>query len=215
MAERYGATPDSALASELFAAERGLFGAPPLARPRPRLPRRHARLTARTGASRTCPADGQIPASVHIAAAGLAGVAHLAAVLDEPQREQSPTPRAGPSRRDRVSIFTGSFSLVSLSRCDSRVTCVSTGRPGSPNQTERTTLPVLRPTPGSVTKSASSVGISPSKRASTACAIPMRFFVFERKKPGRVDELLDLVRDRRRRDPRASDTGRTAPASPC
>jgi len=27
MAERYGATPDSALASELFGAERGLFGA--------------------------------------------------------------------------------------------------------------------------------------------------------------------------------------------
>ena len=27
MAERYGATPDSALASELFAAERGLIGA--------------------------------------------------------------------------------------------------------------------------------------------------------------------------------------------
>ena len=63
------------------------------------------------------------------------------------------------------------------------MTCVSTGRPGNRNHTERTTLPVLRPTPGNVTKSSSSVGTSPPKRSSKACAIPMMLFVFERKKP--------------------------------
>ena len=118
-----------------------------------------------------------------LVAARLARVAHPAAVLDEPQRESRPTPRAAPSRRDRARSSPGSVSVVSFRRCDSRVTCVSTGRPGSSNHTDRTTLPVLRPTPGSVTRSSSSVGISPSKRARTACAMPMRFFAFERKKP--------------------------------
>ena len=66
---------------------------------------------------------------------------------------------------------------------------MSTGNPGSWNQTERTTFAVLRPTPGRVTRSSSATGISPSKRATTACAIPMRLFVFERKKP--VDWMID------------------------
>ena len=38
--------------------------------------------------------------------------------------------------------------MLSPNRFDSRPTWVSTGRPGRPNATLRTTLPVLRPTPG-------------------------------------------------------------------
>ena len=45
------------------------------------------------------------------------------------------------------------------------------------------TLPVLRPTPGSVTRSSSSVGTSPSNRSSSALAMPMMLFVFCRKNP--------------------------------
>ena len=60
---------------------------------------------------------------------------------------------------------------------------MSTGSPGSPKATLRTTLPVLRPTPGIVTRSSSAVGTSPPKRSTTAAAMPMRLFVLERKNP--------------------------------
>jgi hypothetical protein len=49
MAERYGETPDSALATELFGAERTLFGTA-LPRPRALVVGGHA-LTPRTGVS--------------------------------------------------------------------------------------------------------------------------------------------------------------------
>ncbi len=60
---------------------------------------------------------------------------------------------------------------------------MSTGRPGSPKSTLRTTLPVLRPTPGTVTRSASSVGTWPPNRSTSAGAIPMRLRVLARKNP--------------------------------
>ena len=47
----------------------------------------------------------------------------------------------------------GARASVRCRRSLTRSTWVSTGRPGSPNATLRTTLPVLRPTPGMVTRS--------------------------------------------------------------
>ena len=44
-------------------------------------------------------------------------------------------------------------------------------------QTLRTTLAVLRPTPGRVTRSSSADGTSPSKRSTTPWAMPMRLRV--------------------------------------
>ena len=99
------------------------------------------------------------------------------------RNEKRPRSSGGTSALRSSSAFTGSVSFVSFSRRDSRPTCVSTGRPGRSNATDRTTLPVLRPTPGSFTRSSSSVGTSPSKSSSSMRAIPSRFFVFERKKP--------------------------------
>ncbi len=81
------------------------------------------------------------------------------------------------------SIFTGSVSFVSFSRRTKRVTWVSTGRPGNPNATDRTTLPVLRPTPGKESSWSMSLGTSPPNRPSTTRAMRMRLLVFDRKKP--------------------------------
>src|SRR5918996_143018 len=86
------------------------------------------------------------------------------------------------------STFTGSVFFVSPSRRDSRSTWVSTGRPGSPMATLRTTLPVLRPTPGRVTRSDSLRGTSPPNRSTRAVAMPMRLRVLFRKKP--VDWMI-------------------------
>ena len=55
------------------------------------------------------------------------------------------------------STFTGSVWRVRPSRRDSRPTCVSTVMPGVPKASPRTTFAVLRPTPGSVTRSSSVV----------------------------------------------------------
>ena len=145
-----------------------------------------------------------------LAAPRLARDADAAAVQDEAERQ-----RAALLGRDQPlrssSTFTGSVSFVSFRRFESRRTCVSTGRPGRPNATERTTLPVLRPTPGSVTRSSSSVGTSPSKRSSNADAIPMRLFVFWRKNP--VEWMSSSTSPGPRAPGRsASGTERTGPA---
>ena len=75
-----------------------------------------------------------------------------------------------------------------------RRTWVSTGSPGRPNATLRATLPVLRPTPGSVTRSSRSAGTvaaeparRPPRRADQALGL-------RAEEAGRVDELLQLVR---------------------
>ena len=57
---------------------------------------------------------------------------------------------AGTMLHTSSSIFTGSVAEVSLSNRVSRVTCVSTANPGTPNATPSTTFAVLRPTPRSV-----------------------------------------------------------------
>src|SRR5215510_12538120 len=61
-----------------------------------------------------------------------------------------------------ASIFSGCLFTVNPSRCDRRDTCVSTTTPvGIPKAAPRTTLAVLRPTPGSSTNSSSVCGTWP------------------------------------------------------
>src|ERR1035437_6491572 len=82
-----------------------------------------------------------------------------------------------------ASILTGSFCRVRPSLALRRVTWVSTASPGKPKATPRTTLAVLRPTPGSVTRSSISGGTWSSKRSTKALQQPMIDFVLARKNP--------------------------------
>ena len=66
------------------------------------------------------------------------------------------------------------------SRPVTRITCVSTGNPGTPNALPSTTLAVLRPTPGNVTSESIVSGTSPSKRSRSTAANPSRCLVLER-----------------------------------
>ena len=81
------------------------------------------------------------------------------------------------------SISTGSADAVSLRRAASRVTWVSTAKPGLPKATPRTTLAVLRPTPRRVTSSSIRSGTCPPKRATTSSLISMIERALARKKP--------------------------------
>ena len=67
-----------------------------------------------------------------------------------------------------VSIFTGSVSVVHAQRPTSRWKWVSTVSPGTSNALPRITLAVLRPMPGSVTRSTSRPGTCPSNRSTSA-----------------------------------------------
>lgn len=64
-----------------------------------------------------------------------------------------------------------------------RITCVSTGKPGTPNALPNTTFAVLRPTPGRLTSEAISAGTSPPNRTHNSCDSPMILRAFVRKKP--------------------------------
>ena len=107
--------------------------------------------------------------------------------------ESSPHSSGGTMAPRSCSIFTGSVSFVSLSRRARRVTCVSTGRPGSSNHTERTTLPVLRPTPGERHE------IVELRRDLAAEVLlqrrchPDEVLRLRAEEAGRLDQLLDLV----------------------
>src|SRR5262249_25093299 len=83
------------------------------------------------------------------------------------RRLSPPRSAAGTMALRANSIFTGSVWSVRPRRRDNRATWVSTGRPGSLNHTLRTTLAVLRPTPGSVTRSSRALGTSPPNRSTT------------------------------------------------
>ena len=91
------------------------------------------------------------------------------------------------------STFTGSSCSVSPRRRDSRPTWVSTGRPGRPKATLRTTLAVLRPTPGSVTRSSSAGGhlaVEALDERRRHADEALRLVLVE---AGRADDLLDLA----------------------
>src|SRR5579859_6488481 len=82
-----------------------------------------------------------------------------------------------------LSIFTGSRVEASPRRFVSRVTCVSTAKPGTPKPTPRMTFAVLRPIPGSVTRSSIRGGTTPPKSSVSFRAAAMIERVLARKKP--------------------------------
>lgn len=82
-----------------------------------------------------------------------------------------------------ASTFTGSSSVVQPNRRARRPKWVSTVIPGTPKALPRTTLAVLRPTPGRVTRSASRPGTSPSNSSRSAIERPIRDFALFRKNP--------------------------------
>ena len=95
-----------------------------------------------------------------------------------------PARAAGTMASTTRSTFTGSVSWVMPRRFTRRPTWVSTGNPGRSRATERTTLAVLRPTPGSVTRSSMRAGhLAAVARRRARAAIPMSDFDFWRKNP--------------------------------
>src|SRR6185437_15855263 len=73
------------------------------------------------------------------------------------------------------SIFTGSVAVVRPSRPETRATCVSTTIPSlTSNALPRTTLAVLRPTPGSCVSSCMVHGTCPPCSSTSARAMPTR-----------------------------------------
>ncbi len=115
------------------------------------------------------------------------------------RRLNAPRSAGGIREFNSCSTLTGSFcaaagkASVRCSRWLTRRTWVSTGSPGSSKATLRTTLPVLRPTPGRVTRS-SSVGrhLSPEAlrhgRRHADEVLGLRT-----EEPRRTDELLDVL----------------------
>src|SRR4029450_2347939 len=95
----------------------------------------------------TLKADGQMSASTHPPQSGLRAV-HTARPCRISRRLSFPRSSARTSGLRAISILTGSVSVVSPSRRDRRWTWVSTGRPGSPMATLRTTFAVLGPPAG-------------------------------------------------------------------
>ena len=91
--------------------------------------------------------------------------------------------RLGNSAPIACSTLTGSVSAVQPNRRTSRPKCVSTVMPGTSNALPSTTLAVLRPTPGRVTRSSSRPGTSPSKRSTMAALSLITELVLARKKP--------------------------------
>ena len=94
----------------------------------------------------------------------------------------------GNSEPTSASTLTGSVLVVQPNRRASRPKCVSTVMPGMPNALPSTTLAVLRPTPGSVTRSDSLPGTSPPNRSQSAWPRPIRLLVLARKNP--VDWII-------------------------
>ena len=123
--------------------------------------------------------------------------------------------RLGNSAPTACSTLTGSVSSVQPKRRASRPKWVSTVMPGMPKALPSTTLAVLRPTPGSVTRSSRRGGTSPSYRSTSAGAQLEQRLGLGAEEPERPDDLLELVavggrhRRARRGRPRTA-SGRTA-----
>src|SRR6266508_2404486 len=69
--------------------------------------------------------------------------------------------------------LSGSSARARPSRCETRNTCVSTARAGTPKAFPRTTLAVLRPTPGSAVNWSSVLGTTPPWRSTRALPTPI------------------------------------------
>ena len=109
MAERYGATPDSRARERAVRRRTRPHRSSAVARSRSEVP--EPDLIGALPHSKGRRADAREPASI---ATRLARDAHLATVLDQAQREQTPLLRRRPWPSRSCSIFTGSVSAVSL-----------------------------------------------------------------------------------------------------
>ena len=87
----------------------------------------------------------------------------------------------------------GRSAVVRPSRRASRPTWVSTGRPGRSKATLRTTLPVLRPTPGRVTRSSSRVGHLAAEALDQGPGHADQAAGLGPEEPGRADQFLELA----------------------
>ena len=144
------------------------------------------------------------------AAGRLAGVAAATAVEDHAVAHHRPVAlrdERGDLGLDLLGVGLGS---VQPNRRARRPRCVSTVMPGTPNALPSTTFAVLRPTPGSVTRSSSRPGTSPSYRSTEGLAEPDERGGLGAEEAGEPDELLDHVAVGRRRRRRRPGIGRTA-----
>ena len=124
------------------------------------------------------------------------------------------SPCVGISAATCASTLTGSGPSVQPNRRASRPKCVSTVMPGMPKALPSTTLAVLRPTPGSVTRSSSlprHLAAEPLARAPAPRPISAGGLGAE--EAGRLDDLLELLRSARRVVRGASGSARTASGS--
>ena len=96
---------------------------------------------------------------------------------------KSPRSPAGIMGFSSFSTATGSVASVMPRRRERRPTWVSTGRPGRSKATLRTTLAVLRPTPGRAVNSRMEAGTSPPWWRTSRSAMPMRLRALAWKKP--------------------------------
>ena len=102
------------------------------------------------------------------------------------------SPGAGTAPRSRPRPCTGSSSWVQPSRRASRPKWVSTVMPGTPKALPSTTFAVLRPTPGSVTRSRSRLGTSPPKPLAERLPEAQDASRLGAEEAGRLDHRLQL-----------------------
>ena len=128
------------------------------------------------------------------------------------RRLNTPRSAAGTIGLSSISTFTGS---VSVGQAEPPATAgrrgCRPGRPGRSRPTLRTTLAVLRPTPGQrdeVRHAARAPRRRSARRA--RCAMPDEALGLVPEEAGRADDLLELGRVGARPGPRASGSGRTA-----
>ena len=132
------------------------------------------------------------------------------------RRLKPPRSAAGTIALSSSSTFTGSVSVgeAEAPRQPRRRGCRPAGRAGrSPRCAPR--WPSCGRRPAGSRGPPARLGTSPSKRSTTPWAMPMRLRGLVLVEAGRADDLLDARPGRRRPGPRASGSGRTAPASPC
>ncbi len=138
--------------------------------------------------------EGQKSARTHCSQWGRPGRAGGPAMEDQPEAEHAPLRGGNHGVEGRLDLHRVGLRRSGPGGADSRCTWVSTGRPGRSKATLRTTLAVLRPTPGRVTRSAMAEGTSPPKRSTTTPGHADEVAGLGPEEPRRVDDLLHLRR---------------------
>ena len=126
-----------------------------------------------------------------------------------------PRSLAGIMALSTCSTLTGSSSVVSPSRFERRSTWVSTGSPGRPMATLRTTLPVFRPTPGQGDQVGQVAGDLATEALHQRGGHALDALGLVAEEPGGADDLLDLHRRGRRQVVGGGPPAGERRASPC